>query len=90
MQSFRRPLTQLKAPDRRDPGENHMTLPTYFDAKEAARRFGLSESWLAKLRVKGGGPSHIKCGRRVLYEAKSFEDWLEARRRSSTSEGPGR
>jgi hypothetical protein len=30
------------------------------------------------LRVKRGGPSHIKCGRRVLYEAKSFENWLEA------------
>jgi hypothetical protein len=59
----------------------------YFDTKEASRRYNLSESWLAKLRVRGGGPSHIKCGRRVLYDAESFEVWLEARRRSSTSEG---
>jgi hypothetical protein len=83
MQSSRHPLTY----------EASQTLPlspNYFDAKEAARRFGLSESWLAKLRVKGGGPSHIKCGRRVLYEAKSFEDWLEAQRRSNTSEAPNR
>jgi hypothetical protein len=62
----------------------------YFDTKEASQRYGLSASWLAKLRVNGGGPSHIKCGRRVLYEAKSFEDWLEAQRRSTTSEVPNR
>jgi hypothetical protein len=62
----------------------------YFDAEEASRRYNLSESWLAKLRVKGGGPSHIKCGRRVLYDAESFEGWLEARRRSSTSETSSR
>jgi hypothetical protein len=67
-----------------------MQVREYFDAKEASRRYDLSESWLAKLRVKGGGPSHIKCGRRVLYEAKSFEEWLEARRRLSTSEAPNR
>jgi hypothetical protein len=60
----------------------------YFDAKEASRRYNLSESWLAKLRVMGGGPSHIKCGRRILYDAESFESWLEARRRSNTSEDP--
>jgi hypothetical protein len=91
MQSFRHPRVARSSPKRLTGpairGENHMTLPNYFDVKEAARRFGLSESWLAKLRVKGGGPSHIKCGRRVLYEVKSFEDWLEARRRSSTSKG---
>jgi hypothetical protein len=62
----------------------------YFDTKEASRRYNLSESWLAKLRVKGGGPSHIKCGRRVLYEAESFEGWLEEQRRSSTSEDSSR
>jgi hypothetical protein len=59
---------------------------SYFDTKEASQRYGLSASWLAKLRVNGGGPSHIKCGRRVLYEAKSFENWLETQRRSNTSE----
>jgi Helix-turn-helix domain len=62
------------------------SMRQYFDTKEASRRYNLSESWLAKLRLKGGGPSHIKCGRRVLYEAESFEDWLEARRRTTTSE----
>ena len=67
-----------------------MNLNSYFDTKQAAQRYGLSESWLAKLRVIGGGPSHIKCGRRVLYDTKSFEEWLEARRRSSTSEGSNR
>ena len=67
-----------------------MNLQCYFGTKQASKRYGLSESWLAKLRVKGGGPSHIKCGRRVLYESKSFEDWLEAQRRSNTSEDSAR
>src|SRR5689334_618031 len=34
--------------------------------------------------------SHIKSGRRVLYDAHSFERWLKALRRSSTSEPPSR
>ena len=63
-----------------------MTLQTYHDTRTIAERYGLSASWLAKLRVYGGGPSHIKVGRRVLYDIATFEHWLEDHRRSSTSD----
>lgn len=63
-----------------------MTDKEYFSPKKAADKYDLSESWLAKLRTYGGGPSYIKCGRRVLYNGRVFEDWLESRRRNSTSE----
>ncbi len=58
----------------------------YFDTKQAPQRYPLSESWLAKLRVYGGGPPYIKVGRRVLYDTTTFEAWLESRRRQNTSE----
>ena len=54
-----------------------MDLQCYFDTKEASRRYDLSESWLAKLRVKGGGPSHIKCGRRVSMKRSPLRTGLK-------------
>ena len=63
-----------------------MITNQYFDTKQAAERYGLSCSWLAKLRVYGGGPSFIRAGRRVLYDASTFEGWLESHRRNNTSE----
>ena len=59
----------------------------YFDTAEAEKRYPISGSYLAKLRVYGGGPSYIRCGRRVLYDTTSFEQWLESHRRKNTSEG---
>ena len=56
------------------------------DAQEAARRLGLSPSWLAKARMTGAGPAFVKCGRRVLYKPSDLWTWLEAHRRRSTSD----
>lgn len=63
-----------------------MNSPAYFNTKQAADHYGLSASWLTKLRVFGNGPEHLKVGRRVLYERETFEAWLAAHRRQSTSE----
>ena len=63
-----------------------MTSSEYFSTKEAAKQYGLSESWLTKLRVFGTGPRHLKVGRRVLYERSAFEEWLATHERTSTSE----
>lgn len=53
----------------------------------AAERLGLSESTLAKMRLRGDGPSYIKLGvRRVGYLEKDLVGWVEARRFRSTSE----
>lgn len=66
-----------------------MTSPTYLSTRQASERYGLSESWLTKLRVSGEGPEHLKIGRRVLYDPQTFEDWLNRHRRTSTSENGG-
>ena len=62
-----------------------MHSPEYFDTKQAAQRYGLSASWLSKLRVFGGGSPYLKIGRRVVYERPAFEKWLVSHRRASTS-----
>lgn len=69
------------------PSVRLMTSKSYFDTRETAQRYGLSTSFLNKLRVYGGGPTFIKVGRRVLYDQVTFEEWLENHRRTSTSEG---
>jgi hypothetical protein len=59
-----------------------------FDTRQAAQAYGLSESWLNKLRVTGGGCRYIKAGRRVLYRKIDFADWVASQLRTSTSD-PG-
>jgi excisionase family DNA binding protein len=52
----------------------------YMNTKQAAERYGLSASWLNKLRLSGNGSPHLKVGRRVLYERSTFEKWLASHR----------
>jgi Helix-turn-helix domain len=59
-----------------------------FDTRQAAKAYGLSASWLNKLRVTGGGCPYIKAGRRVLYRKSDFAAWVASRLRTSTSD-PG-
>jgi hypothetical protein len=63
-----------------------MERTEYLNTQQAAKRYGLSPSWLSKLRVFGGGSPYFKIGRRVLYERSAFEDWLASHRRTSTSD----
>jgi hypothetical protein len=60
----------------------------YLNTRQVAERYGLSESWLTKLRVAGGGSPHLKVGRRVLYERVEFERWLTSHRRLTTTAEP--
>jgi predicted DNA-binding transcriptional regulator AlpA len=52
---------------------------------EVAVRLGVSQSWLAKARVRGDGPAFIKIGRSVRYSPSSLVRWLKSRERVSTS-----
>ena len=52
----------------------------YLNTKQAAERYGLSASWLSKLRLSGNGSPYLKVGRRVLYERSAFENWLSSHR----------
>jgi len=52
---------------------------------EAAKRLRLSERTLERLRLSGGGPQYVKCGRSVRYRECDIERWIDARVVSSTS-----
>ena len=58
------------------------------NTKEAAQYCGLGHSTLVKYRLSGGGPRFIKPGggRRVVYDPEDLDYWLEAGRRTSTSD----
>ena len=56
---------------------------------DAARYIGLSKSTLEKYRVTGGGPVYACLGRIVIYDFDDLDHWVEARKRTSTSEDMG-
>lgn len=51
----------------------------------AARYVGVSESWLNKLRVVGGGPEYVKLGRRVIYPIVDLDRWMTSNKTRSTA-----
>jgi len=56
-------------------------------SKAAAEYLGLSNSTLAKMRLRGDGPPYAKVGPRVvIYDLSDLESYVAARRRRSTSE----
>lgn len=54
----------------------------------AAAHTGLSKSTLDKLRVYGGGPTYLKLGRKVVYDAVDLDAWLAGKRVANTSQKP--
>jgi len=60
----------------------------FLTPKEAAGYLRVSESYLDKLRVYGGGPTFLRFGKRkILYRRKADLDlWANQRRFGSTSE----
>jgi hypothetical protein len=62
---------------------------TLFDTRQAASHYGLSISWLNKLRVSGGGCPFAKLGRRVIYRKRDFDAWVRSQLRTSTSDPGG-
>jgi hypothetical protein len=55
--------------------------------KEAANFLRLSESWLAKARMRGDGPHYAKFGRAIRYPESGLIGYTKSRLRLSTSEG---
>jgi predicted DNA-binding transcriptional regulator AlpA len=64
----------------------HPTDSRKLNVTEAAEYIGLSASTLSKRRVFGGGPKYLKLGRRVVYDTRELDAWLDAHRRASTSD----
>jgi hypothetical protein len=67
-----------------------VTIPTTvfrrFRAPAAAKYLGVSESNLAKRRMRGDPPAYRKLGRVVIYDQPDLDALLGASRRTSTSE----
>ena len=55
-------------------------------AKDAGKLLRLSESWLAKARMRGDGPPYVKLGRAIRYRDGALLLCLRSRQRLSTSE----
>ncbi|HRC85624.1 MAG TPA: helix-turn-helix domain-containing protein [Thermoanaerobaculia bacterium] len=72
-------------------GTMHPARPTYLDVESAAEYLGgLKRATLDRWRTVGGGPVFYKLGGRVMYRLEDLEDFVRARRRTSTSDpGPG-
>ena len=55
--------------------------------KEAANFLRVSESWMAKARMRGDGPHYAKFGRAIRYPESALIGYTKSRLRLSTSEG---
>jgi predicted DNA-binding transcriptional regulator AlpA len=53
---------------------------------EVAAKLSIGENTLAKWRLTGKGPSYVKVGARVMYDAATVEAWIASRVRLSTSD----
>lgn len=56
------------------------------DEHEAAEILSVKPRTLSDWRLRGVGPKFVKCGRRVTYRPDDLREYLEANRRSSTSD----
>jgi predicted DNA-binding transcriptional regulator AlpA len=61
-------------------------LKRYLNPIEASEYVGVSSSWLAKLRLYGGGPRYSKIGRSVRYSTDELDAWLTCNLQASTSD----
>lgn len=53
---------------------------------EVADQFGVSRRTLQGWRWRGGGPPYVRIGAAVRYEPAEVRAWLDAQRRTSTSD----
>jgi predicted DNA-binding transcriptional regulator AlpA len=71
---------------RRTPVAETFAPEILLDTVAAARRLGVSPSFLAKARMQGDGPRYRKLGRAVRYAQADLDHWLLACSRTSTAE----
>jgi hypothetical protein len=58
----------------------------FIDVAEAAKRLGVSPSFLNKARLTGDGPPFAKFSKSVRYHWPRVQEWAESRMRRSTSD----
>jgi hypothetical protein len=63
-----------------------MTIEQLLTTKALAPKIGVTEGALAKWRLSGEGPRFIRVQRRIAYDPRDVQEWLDARRVGSTSQ----
>lgn len=66
--------------------EKVTTPSALLTVSEAARWAQVSESFLNKARVTGGGPTFLRLGRSIRYRVEDLQSWAVSRPAGSTSE----
>ncbi len=59
----------------------------YGNVADAAKTLGVSQSFLNKARLYGGGPPFCKFGATVRYHLPTLLEWAAAQTRRTTSDG---
>lgn len=62
------------------------TCMTLLRTADAARRLGISVSFLEKQRCLGQGPAYLKIGRAVAYRECDIDAWVASQVRQNTSQ----
>ena len=60
-------------------------LEGWLTRAEVAAELGVSADTLARWESQRSGPPSVKVGRKVLYRADAFREWLTARERGPMS-----
>jgi predicted DNA-binding transcriptional regulator AlpA len=82
-----RAISEARRPEpRREPIVESGHVGRLLTPKETASVLNLSESWLAKARMRGDGPPYVRCGRAIRYQESDLIAYIRSRRRLSTSE----
>lgn len=58
--------------------------PVALSTEQAAIYIGMSVEYLKRARIDGKGPSFSKIGRRVVYQVKDLQSFLERHRQQNT------
>jgi predicted DNA-binding transcriptional regulator AlpA len=83
----RKKRTRQEAQERRQQWRDRHPPPgRMLRTPEAADYCNSSESTFNKMRLTGKGPRFIKMGHIVVYDVTDLDAWLQALKRSSTSE----
>jgi predicted DNA-binding transcriptional regulator AlpA len=79
---------KIEEPERAEPPleSKSARIERLLTARDAANLQRLSQSWLAKARMRGDGPPYVKLGRSIRYGEGALVEWMKSRQRLSTSE----
>jgi hypothetical protein len=78
--------TQEPSPGRLRASKGDTDLERLLTPKETAKFLRVSESWLAKARMRGDGPPYMMFGRSIRYGGGGLVRWMKSCVRQSTSE----